>query len=120
VTESGILFYAVTIYLGLSAGLVEEFLFRDLLYRTFSGFRHSLALFLVISSILFSLVHWENGLANLAATYIFGVFMAIDYLGLHNLWSLVIGHNLYRPGVVRLMCCGSAIHDTPVEVGKND
>jgi membrane protease YdiL (CAAX protease family) len=92
VPESGILYFAVTIYLGLSAGLVEEFLFRGLLYRAFSGFRHSLALFLVISPILFSLVHWENGLANLASTYVVGVFMAIAYLGLRNLWPLVIGH----------------------------
>ncbi|MCP4769644.1 MAG: CPBP family intramembrane metalloprotease [Gammaproteobacteria bacterium] len=42
--------------------------------------------------LLFSLVHWEDGLANLASTYIFGVFMAIAYLGLRNLWPLVIGH----------------------------
>jgi membrane protease YdiL (CAAX protease family) len=92
VPESGFLYYVVIIYFGLSAGLVEEFLFRGLLYRAFSGFRHSLALFLVISPILFSLVHWEDGLANLASTYIVGVFMAIAYLGLRNLWPLVIGH----------------------------
>ena len=92
VPESGILYFAVTIYFGLSAGLVEEFLFRGLLYRAFSGFRHALALFLVISPVLFSLVHWENGFANLASTYIVGVFMAIAYLGLRNLWPLVIGH----------------------------
>ena len=92
VPESGILYYLVVIYFGLSAGLVEEFLFRGLLYRAFSGFKHSLALFLVISPILFSLVHWENGLANLASTYIVGVFMAIAYLGFRNLWPLVIGH----------------------------
>ena len=92
VPESGILYFAVTIYLGLSAGLVEEFLFRGLLYRAFSGFRHSLALFLVILPILFSLVHWENGLAKLASTYIVGIFMAIAYLGLRNLWPLVAGH----------------------------
>jgi membrane protease YdiL (CAAX protease family) len=92
VPESGILYFAVIIYFALSAGLVEEFLFRGLLYRAFSGFRHSLGLFLVISPILFSLVHWEDGLANLASTYIVGVFMAIAYLGLRNLWPLVIGH----------------------------
>jgi membrane protease YdiL (CAAX protease family) len=92
VPESGILYFAVTLYFGLSAGLVEEFLFRGLLYRSFSGLRHSLALFLVISPILFSLVHWENGFANLASTYIVGIFMAIAYLGLRNLWPLMIGH----------------------------
>ena len=92
VPTSGLLYVAVVIYLGLSAGLVEEFLFRGLLYRAFSEFQHSLLLFLVVSPLLFALVHWEDGLANLASTYIVGVFMAIAYLGLRNLWPLVIGH----------------------------
>ena len=92
VPESGFFYYLVIIYFGLSAGLVEEFLFRGLLYRAFSGFKHSLGWFLVISPILFSLVHWEDGLANLASTYIVGVFMALAYLGFRNLWPLVIGH----------------------------
>ena len=88
----GFLYVAVVIYFGLSAGLVEEFLFRGLLFRAFSEFQHSLLLFLVVSPLLFSLVHWEDGLANLASTCIFGVFMAIAYLGFRNLWPLVIGH----------------------------
>jgi membrane protease YdiL (CAAX protease family) len=92
VPASGIFYLAVVVYYGLSAGLVEEFLFRGLLHRAFFGFQHSLLLFLVVSPLLFSLVHWEDGLANLASTYIFGVFMAIAYLGLRNLWPLVIGH----------------------------
>ncbi len=92
VPESGILYLVVVIYFGLSAGLVEEFLFRGLLYHAFAGIRHSLALFLLVTPLLFSLVHWEDGLANLASTYIFGLFMAIAYLGLRNLWPLVIGH----------------------------
>jgi membrane protease YdiL (CAAX protease family) len=92
VPESGILYFVVVAYFGLSAGLVEEFLFRGLLYHAFSGLRHSLALFLLVSPLLFSLVHWEDGLANLAATWIVGIFMAAAYLGLRNLWPLVIGH----------------------------
>jgi len=92
VPESGILYLVVVIYFGLSAGLVEEFLFRGLLYQAFAGFRHSLALFLLLSPLLFSLVHWEDGLANLASTYIVGIFLAIAYLGLRNLWPLIIGH----------------------------
>jgi membrane protease YdiL (CAAX protease family) len=92
VPESGILYFMVVIYFGLSAGLVEEFLFRGLLFQAFAGFQHSLALFLLVSPLLFSLVHWEDGLANLASTWVFGVFMAIAYLGLRNLWPLVLGH----------------------------
>ena len=92
VPASGIFYLAIVIYFGLSAGLVEEFLFRGLLYRAFSRFPSSTVLFLVVSPLLFGLVHWEDGLANLASTYIVGVFMAIAYLGFRNLWPLVIGH----------------------------
>ena len=89
---SGIFYFAVVVYFGLSAGLVEEFLFRGLLHRALSGFPYSPVLFLVVSPLLFGLVHWEDGLANLASTYVVGVFMAIAYLGFRNLWPLVIGH----------------------------
>ena len=92
VPESGFFYVVVVIYFALSAGLVEEFLFRGLLWQAFSGFQHSLTLFLIISPILFSLVDWENGVANLAATYLVGIFMAIAYLGLRNLWPLIVGH----------------------------
>ena len=92
VPESGFLYIVVVIYFALSAGLVEEFLFRGLLWKALSGFRKAVPLFLVISPILFSLVHWENGLANLAATYLVGIFLALAYLGLRNLWPLIIGH----------------------------
>ena len=63
-----------------------------MLYHAFAGFQHSIALFLLVSPLLFNLVHWEDRFANLASTYIFGVFMAIAYLGLRNLWPLVPGH----------------------------
>ena len=92
VPQSGLLYYLVVVYFGLSAGLVEELLFRGLLYRAFSGFRQGLLLFLVVSPVLFSLVHWEDGIANLATTWVVGVFMALAYLGLRNLWPLVVGH----------------------------
>jgi membrane protease YdiL (CAAX protease family) len=92
VPEAGFFYYLVVIYFALSAGLVEEFLFRGLLYRAFAGFRHSLVLFLLVSPLLFSLVHWEDGLANLVTTYVVGVFMAFAYLGFRNLWPLVVGH----------------------------
>ena len=92
IPDSGFLYIVVVLYFALSAGLVEEFLFRGLLWKALSGLHHSLVLFLVVSPILFSLVHWENGPANLAATWVVGVFLALAYLGLRNLWPLIVGH----------------------------
>jgi membrane protease YdiL (CAAX protease family) len=92
VPDAGISHVLVVLYLGLSAGLVEEFLFRGLLYRAVAECRHASTLFLLISPLLFSLIHWEDGVANLLATYVVGLFLAAAYLGLQNLWPLVIGH----------------------------
>jgi membrane protease YdiL (CAAX protease family) len=92
VPESGILYFVVVIYFALSAGLVEELLFRGMLLKALTGLRHALPLFLLLSPVLFSLVHWEDGVANLVSTYIVGLFMALAYLGLRNLWPLVVGH----------------------------
>ena len=40
----------------------------------------------------FALMHWENGPAELAATFVYGVVSALLYRGLGNLWPLVVGH----------------------------
>lgn len=83
---------AVILYFALSAGLVEEFLFRGLLYRAAQDFTRPTLFYLLVSPLLFSLVHWESGIANLFATYVFGIFMAVSYLGFRNLWPLIAGH----------------------------
>jgi membrane protease YdiL (CAAX protease family) len=92
VPQSGMLYFVVVVYFALSAGLVEEFLFRGMLHKALAGMRQALPLFLLLSPLLFSLVHWEDGIANLVSTYIVGLFMALAYLGLRNLWPLVAGH----------------------------
>ena len=92
IPESGVLYVLVVVYFALSAGLVEEFLYRGLLFRALNGLRHVNLLFLLVSPLLFSLAHWEDGAANLVATYVVGLFMAVAYLGFRNLWPLVAGH----------------------------
>ena len=86
--------HLVIAYFALSAGLVEEFLFRGLLYRAAQGFKRPVTWFVVVSPLLFSLVHWESGLANLGATWAYGLLMAGAFLWLRNLWPLIAGHIL--------------------------
>lgn len=94
IPESGLSRYAVIAYFALSAGFVEEFLFRGLLYRAALEFRRTGVFYVAVSPLLFSLVHWESGVANLFATWVFGLFMAGVYLRLRNLWPLIAGHIL--------------------------
>lgn len=92
IPESGIAHQAVILYFALSAGLVEEFLFRGLLWRAAREFAHPALCFWLVSPLAFSLVHWESGLANLLAAWVFGVFAATAYLLIKNLWPLIAGH----------------------------
>jgi len=92
IPESGIGYYAVILYFALSAGLVEEFLFRGLLFRAAREFAHPALAFMLVSPLAFSLVHWESGPANLCATWVFGLFAAAAYLRMKNLWPLIVGH----------------------------
>ena len=92
IPERGVARYAVIAYFALSAGLVEEFLCRGLLYRAAREFRKPRLFFLLVSPLLFSLLHWESGLANLLATWVYGFVMAGALLWLRNLWPLIAGH----------------------------
>jgi membrane protease YdiL (CAAX protease family) len=94
IPEAGLPHYAAIAYFALSAGLVEEFLFRGLLFRAALEFHRPAIFFLLVSPLLFSLVHWESGIGNLFATWVYGLFAAGVYLGLRNLWPLVAGHVL--------------------------
>jgi membrane protease YdiL (CAAX protease family) len=92
IPETGILNAIVVLYFALSAGLVEEFLFRGLLWRAAQEFASPAAIYLLVSPLVFSLVHWESGLANLAATWVVGLLAAATLLLLKNLWPLIAGH----------------------------
>ena len=45
-----------------------------------------------MSPLVFSLVHWESGIANLAAAWVVGLLAAAALLLLKNLWPLIAGH----------------------------
>lgn len=92
IPATGIRRQAVILYFAASAGLVEEFLFRGLLYRAAQDFSHPRLCFLLVSPLLFSLVHWESGIANLLATWVYGLFAAAVMMLLRNLWPLIVGH----------------------------
>ncbi|HIF51992.1 MAG TPA: CPBP family intramembrane metalloprotease [Thiotrichaceae bacterium] len=82
----------VAIYFGLSAGIVEELYFRGFMFRICQLFINTIPIYLILSPVLFSLIHWESGVANMLSTYIFGFIGALIFLWFKNLWPLIIGH----------------------------
>jgi len=82
----------VVLWFGLSAGVIEETLYRAYAWHLAAYCRRPRLIYLVLAPFLFALVHWEGGAASLAASWFYGLVAAIAYLALRNLWPLVVGH----------------------------
>ncbi len=92
--ESFLLTMLVIFYMSFSAGLIEEAFYRGLLKVIFQDDFHFNYKYILVSSLLFMMNHWEGGIRNLFSTFIFGIVTAIIYLKIKNIWPLVIGHTI--------------------------
>jgi len=91
----GLLRYPVILYMSATAAVVEEIAYRGiplLLFNKFIDRKHFNLLFAVITAVVFALVHWENGVADLSAAFVFGLFSAMLYLHYRNLTPIIIAH----------------------------
>lgn len=82
-------------YYAVTAGVVEEIVFRGLPWawvEHFGDTRATRGAWVVATSIVFALVHWENGGPGLLAAGAYGIGAALLYLKLRNLWPLVVAH----------------------------
>lgn len=82
----------VAAYFAISAGVIEEIFFRGWMYRVAGYFLRPRVVYLMVSPLLFALVHWESGAANVLATFILGLMTALVFIALRNLWPLIAGH----------------------------
>lgn len=85
---------SIVLYMSFSAGLIEETFYRGLLKVIFQDDFHFNYKYILVSSFLFSINHWEGGVRNLFATFIFGIVTSILYLKIKNIWPIVIGHTI--------------------------
>ena len=93
--------HAITVlYFAVTAALVEETVFRALPWLYImrlpaSRFdRFNIPAYVLCSSILFGLVHWENGLHEVLSTFVLGVIACLLYSRIRNIWPLVGAHFL--------------------------
>jgi membrane protease YdiL (CAAX protease family) len=94
---TGAMRLSVVIYLAATAAIFEEIFFRGMLRRIiFANFAESVATLLYVlgSSILFGLVHWENGTAEVLTTMVTGMVSCFLYLRMNNLVPLIVAHFL--------------------------
>ena len=84
--------YLTTAYFSLTAGFVEEVLYRSLFFNLFQNTLLQKILFFMSSSLIFSLVHWEGGIHNLHASFMVGAVACLIFLITRNIWPCIIGH----------------------------
>ncbi|MEQ8663240.1 MAG: CPBP family intramembrane glutamic endopeptidase [Gammaproteobacteria bacterium] len=80
------------LWYALSAGLVEELIYRGYGWQVCRALPWPRACYLGPVPLIFAAVHWEAGIAAVLVAWVFGVLAALIYLALGNLWPLVVGH----------------------------
>ena len=81
VPANGVLRIVVALYLGITAGVVEELYFRGFFFKISQFFSAPLAVYLTFSPVLFALIHWEGAPANVPATYVLGLVHRAHFCG---------------------------------------
>lgn len=79
-------------FFALSAAIVEEILYRGLLFRIFDASKKNILLFVLLSAGLTAAAHWEGGIWDLAATFVYGLLAAAVYVKIRSLWPLMLAH----------------------------
>lgn len=95
----GILKLAVVLYFAASAAIVEEIIYRAIPYTLIMQSnhikqKHQKIFFVMATSIVFSIIHWESGFHELLSTFSFGLVAALFYLSYKNIWPLIGAHFL--------------------------
>jgi membrane protease YdiL (CAAX protease family) len=94
---SGAMRVPVVIYFAVTAGFVEEVVYRGLPLTALGSARRlrgARGAYVLATALLFASIHWEGGPAHLAPAFAAGVAAALLYLHIGNLWPLVVAHTV--------------------------
>lgn len=94
IPRGGLAGFFVLLWFSLTAGIVEELFFRSFIRRFFGFGLSACFLFVIVSSFLFSVIHWEGGIQNLIPTFAVGAFSSIFYFFYPNITVLMIAHTI--------------------------
>lgn len=95
IPESELLGPLVAIWFSLSAGFVEETTYRALpwyLMTTLPVSTWDKRRYLRWSSVVFALVHWEQGIVGVLSALFFGYCCGLFYANRRNIWPIIVAH----------------------------
>ncbi len=88
--------FILIIYAALSAGILEEIVYRGVVISELQRASLPPALAVAISCLIFGGIHWGEGLGKVVAMALFGMPFAIWYVRRRSLWAPIISHTLYN------------------------
>lgn len=91
------LIFDLTIGLTLVA-ISEEIMFRGFVIRFLGIFTSRAALAVLMSAVVFGLVHWTNGADNVVAATLTGLVLGSIYMHSRSLWPCILIHYLINLG----------------------
>src|SRR5262249_6895547 len=81
-----------TLYLALSARFVEEFYFRAMARLIFGTGLVQSTLYVIASSLVFSLTHWKFGVYTMGEALGVGLVAAVLFASTRNIWPVILSH----------------------------
>lgn len=85
----------VILYAALTAGIIEEVVFRGIVLERLQR-THSLRNSILISAVLFGLIHWHGGSALIAMAAVWAIPVSLYYASTENLWVPILWHTFYN------------------------
>ena len=90
-----VLFFIVLAYASISAAFIEEIIFRSILINKLEMLLKSKFLVVILSCIIFSLIHWVEGPCKILYYFIWSLPLSIYYIYSKNIWPTIVAHFLY-------------------------
>lgn len=96
IPKSGFWAFFVVVYFALTAGLVEEYFFRGLLNTAMAQtVTKNVFVYVIVSTISFTAIHWAGGAKNLVSTFLPGLVLAVAFVRTRDLRVCMLGHGLF-------------------------
>jgi len=95
VIPTGILEIPAILYMSVSAAIVEEIIYRGLpliILKNIINDNKLEIVYIFITALVFASVHWENNLADIVSSFVYGVIAATLYLQYKNLIPIIFAH----------------------------
>jgi membrane protease YdiL (CAAX protease family) len=90
--QSKILRPLVIMYFAVTASILEELITRGLTYKIFNYKHKHTILYILGSSLIFALAHWEGGTYNIIPTFFFGIATASLFLKYQKIIPIMVAH----------------------------